>query len=519
MTAELYAAASLGHLFERAATRFAGREAFVSDHVRWSYEDLARRVGRVTRVFAESGLTRGSALAIQAANTPDVLSATLAAMLCGIRLTPLSPLTSATDQLAILEDAEADALLCDPAVVPAPERRREASRLRHVFSLGHAAGAIDLGVAADAMPDTPLRPQAAGPDLGMVVYTGGTTGRPKGVMLTQEALLTTVLMAASEWDWPTEMRVMAATPVSHAAGILVYPTMLKGGVFSMLNGFTAARFREFVARERVTATFLVPTMIYRLLDDTAEGEDLGTLQTILYGAAPISEARLREALRRFGPIFMQLYGQTEAPTCLTYLAKSQHDAEDPRALRSCGTPLAAVQLELLDERGGRVPRGSRGEICVRGPLVMRGYWRRPAETAEALRDGWLHTGDVGEFDDRGRLHIVDRIKDLIISGGMNVYPSEVEQALTSHPELSAAAVCGIPDESWGEAVCAAVVRRAGATIDEAGLQQWVRDRKGPVLVPKRLRFVDSLPLTPIGKVDRKQLRLLFLGKPQGGEHG
>jgi fatty-acyl-CoA synthase len=150
---------------------------------------------------------------------------------------------------------------------------------------------------------------------------------------------------------------------------------------------------------------------------------------------------------------------------------------------------------------------------------MRGYWRRPAETAEALRDGWLHTGDVGEFDDRGRLHIVDRIKDLIISGGMNVYPSEVEQALTSHPELSAAAVCGIPDESWGEAVCAAVVRRAGATIDEAGLQQWVRDRKGPVLVPKRLRFVDSLPLTPIGKVDRKQLRLLFLGKPQGGEHG
>ena len=519
MTAELSAAASLGHLFERAATRFAGREAFVTDKVRWSYEDLARRVGRGTRVFSESGLTRGSALAIQATNTPDVLCATLAAMLSGIRLTPLSPLTSAADQLAILEDAEADALLCDPAVIPPPERRRTASRLRHVFSLGPAANAIDLSAAADAMPETPLEPQAAGSDLGMVVYTGGTTGRPKGVMLTQESLLTTVLMAASEWDWPAEMRVMAATPVSHAAGILVYPTMLKGGVFSMMNGFTADRFREFVAKERVTATFLVPTMIYRLLDDTPEGENLGTLQTILYGAAPISAVRLREALRRFGPIFMQLYGQTEAPTCLTYLAKSQHDPDDLRALRSCGTPLAAVQLELLDERGARVPRGSRGEICVRGPLVMQGYWRRPSETAEALRDGWLHTGDVGEFDDRGRLHIVDRIKDLIISGGMNVYPSEVEQALTSHPDVSAAAVCGVPDESWGEAVCAAVVRRAGATIDEAGAQQWVRERKGPVFVPKRLRFVESLPLTLIGKVDRKLLRSLFVAQPQGADHG
>jgi len=519
VTAELSAAASLGHLFERAATRFAGREAFVTDKVRWSYEDLARRVGRVTRVFSESGLTRGSALAIQATNTPDVLCATLAAMLSGIRLTPLSPLTSAADQLAILEDAEADALLCDPAVIPPPERRRTASRLRHVFSLGPAADAIDLSAAADAMPDTPLRPQAAGSDLGMVVYTGGTTGRPKGVMLTQASLLTTVLMAAAEWDWPDEMRVMAATPVSHAAGILVYPTMLKGGVFSMMSGFTAARFREFVARERVTATFLVPTMIYRLLDDTPEGEDLGTIQTILYGAAPISEVRLREALRRFGPIFMQLYGQTEAPTCLTYLAKSQHRLDDPHALRSCGTPLAAVQLELLDERGGRVAHGTRGEICVRGPLVMQGYWRRPAETAEALRGGWLHTGDVGEFDDRGRLHIVDRIKDLIITGGMNVYPSEVEQALVSHPDISAAAVCGIPDESWGEAVCAAVVRRPGSAIDESGLQQWVRDRKGPVFAPKQLRFVDALPLTLIGKVDRKQLRSLFLGLPSGEKNG
>jgi len=519
VTAELSAAASLGHLFERAATRFAGREAFVSDQVRWSYDDLARRVGRVTRVFAESGLTRGSALAIQATNTPDVLSATLAAMVCGIRLTPLSPLTSAADQLAILEDAEADALLCDAAVVPPPECRSAASRLRHVFSLGPAATAIDLSAAADAMPDTPLRPQAVGSDLGMVVYTGGTTGRPKGVMLTQGSLLTTVLMAASEWDWPAEMRVMAATPVSHAAGILVYPTMLKGGVFSMLSGFTAARFRQFVAREGVTATFLVPTMIYRLLDDIPEGEDLGSLQTILYGAAPIAEARLREALRRFGPIFMQLYGQTEAPTCLTYLSKSQHDPQDPGALRSCGTPLAAVQLELLDGQGGPVRRGSRGEICVRGPLVMQGYWRRPSETAEALRDGWLHTGDIGEFDERGRLHIVDRIKDLIISGGLNVYPSEVEQALTAHPDIAAAAVCGIPDESWGEAVCAAVIRRAGATLDEAAVQQWVRERKGPVFVPKQLRFVDALPVTLIGKVDRKQLRSLFAGQPQGGNHG
>jgi fatty-acyl-CoA synthase len=319
--------------------------------------------------------------------------------------------------------------------------------------------------------------------------------------------MATVMMAGSEWEWPQELRFLATTPVSHAAGAFAWPTLIKGGSFHALSAFSARAFADYVAREKITATFLVPTAIYRLLDEPGlEAAQLASLQTIVYGAAPMAPARLAEGIRRFGPIFMQLYGQTEAPSLISYLEKSGHRLDDPQSLSSCGVPLGPVQVALLDDGCNAVAAGEVGEICVRGTFVMKEYWNRPDETAKAFAGGWLHTGDMGRFDAKGRLHIVDRKKDMIITGGFNVYPSEIEAVLSAHEAVASCAVVGVPDATWGEAVTAVIVARDGRTVDAAALQALVRDRKGAVHTPKRVVFAAMLPLTPVGKIDKKALR-------------
>jgi len=279
----------------------------------------------------------------------------------------------------------------------------------------------------------------------------------------------------------------------------------------MTQGFTPEKFIRLVEQHRITATFLVPTMIYVLLDSPArQGADLSSLQLVIYGASPMSPARLTEGIREFGPVFMQLYAQTEAPNTVTVLHQHEHDpVHHPERLASCGTPCVGTQVRLLDDDGHAVPRGEVGEICVRGPLVMQGYWNKPEETAKALRHGWLYTGDMARQDADGYLYIVDRSKDMIISGGFNVYPREVEDALSQHPAVAAAAVVGVPDAKWGEAVRALVVCKPGASVPAEELIALVRERKGSVYAPKAIDFVDSLPVTGLGKLDKKAIRARF----------
>ncbi|MCE2830105.1 MAG: AMP-binding protein, partial [Sphingomonadales bacterium] len=231
----------------------------------------------------------------------------------------------------------------------------------------------------------------------------------------------------------------------------------------------------------------------------------------IYGGAPIAIPRLVEAIELFGPLFMQLYGQTEAPTCIAYLARDQHMLDRPDRLGSCGVPLASVDIQLVDADGAPVPTGECGEICVRGAFVMQGYWRREGDTAEAMRDGWLRTGDVGRFDEDGYLSIVDRTKDMIITGGFNVYPNEIEQVIANIPGVLACGVVGIDDPHWGEAVTAFIVPNDPTNPpDPAQIMRVVRERRGPAAVPKRIKFIDALPVTPIGKIDKKVLRRLPL---------
>jgi fatty-acyl-CoA synthase len=504
----LHQGATLGDLVVRATQRFAEREALVAEGKRWTYAELADRIARMGAVFRRQGLKSGDALSILSHNKADVLVVYLTAMVEGLRLTPLAALSSTADQIFILNDAEIDVLVIDAALAAHAETlKAETPRLKTVLALGETNSAPDLSALTDAEPSQPLVVKAPASDISMIYYTGGTTGRPKGVVHTHASSMATIQIAGSEWEWPQEIRFLAVTPVSHAAGMFAWPTLLKGGTFHALSSFSVAGFADYVAKEKITTTFLVPTAIYRLLDDPAlDDAKLASLQTVVYGAAPMAPARLAECIRRFGPIFMQLFGQTEAPSLISYLEKSGHRLDDPESLSSAGVPLGPVQVALLDDKNEAVSAGNVGEICVRSTLVMKEYWKRPEETAKAFEGGWLHTGDMGRFDAKGRLHIVDRKKDMIISGGFNVYPSEIEAVLAEHAAVASCAVVGAPDALWGEAVTAVVVARAGHTIDGAALQALVRDRKGAVHAPKRVVVAEALPLTPVGKIDKKALR-------------
>jgi len=317
-----------------------------------------------------------------------------------------------------------------------------------------------------------------------------------------------IQMAA--WEWPSETRFLICTPLSHAGAAFFVPTLLLGGSIVVLPGFDPAKVLETIERYRITATMLVPTMVYALLDHPKlESTDLSSLETVFYGAAAMSPTRLKEGIERLGPIFFQYYGQAECPMTITVLGKDEHDPADLERLATCGRPVPWLDVALLDEQGEEVPHGQPGEICVRGPLVMQGYWNKPEQTEETLAHGWLHTGDVARADSEGYLTIVDRKKDMIVSGGFNVFPREVEDVLGTHPDVSAAAVIGVPDDKWGEAVKAVVVARPGATIDADALIALVKERKGAVHAPKSVDVVDAIPVSPLGKPDKKALRARY----------
>jgi fatty-acyl-CoA synthase len=308
------------------------------------------------------------------------------------------------------------------------------------------------------------------------------------------------------------------TPISHAAGIMAVPVLMRGGYVRVSNGFNPEAIIQLIRSEEITATFLVPTLIYLLVDIAKKIPtlDLSCLETIVYGSAPISPDRLREAVEIFGPIFMQMYGQMEAPQIITTLRKVDHDLAKPSRFGSCGRVNAMLSVKLLDSELREVGVGEPGEICVRGPIVMDGYWKDEEATKQALRGGWLHTGDVAVMDDEGYLHIVDRIKDMIISGGFNIYPREVEDVLMSYPAVAATAVIGVPDEKWGEAVKCFVVPKPGAVIDADELRTYVKNKRGAPWAPKSVEIVEHIPLTSLGKIDRKTLRAPFWSEQRRG---
>jgi fatty-acyl-CoA synthase len=290
----------------------------------------------------------------------------------------------------------------------------------------------------------------------------------------------------------------------------VLPALLRGGTVVIEQGFDPTRFLDIIERERINCLSAIPTMIYALLDhERPETRNLSSLETVWYATGPMSPVRLKEARERIGPVFVQVYGQTESMGVGTVLPKDAHESASLAQLASCGRPSLGNQIRLVDDDGRDVALGEVGEIVMRNRAVMLGYWNLPDETQAALKDGWLHSGDLARQDETGLLYIVDRKKDMIISGGFNIYASEVERALTSHPSISSAAAIGVPDPKWGERVTAFVIARPGQQVDVAALQAHVKQVKGSMYAPKEIVVVDSLPVTTVGKVDKKALRAPF----------
>ncbi|MSQ55637.1 MAG: acyl-CoA synthetase [Betaproteobacteria bacterium] len=519
---QMHEGCNMGELIIRAIRRGGDRPALVLDDQVITYRAYGEMLSRWIQALEARGLRKGDAIATLSANRPEALLTTAIAYLMGLRITWMHPLASEDDHAYLLEDSGVKTLFVDPEAFSARAKALKARvpGLQSLLGFGPNDFGEDFAAVANAFAPMPLVPRAAADDICVLIYTGGTTGKPKGVIHTHRVHVTMVMYELAEWDWPDEVRFLAMTPITHAAGAMLVAVMMRSGTFVMHKGFDAQKFFALVARHRITSTFLVPTMIYVLLDHPAIGTArLESLKLIIYGAAPMAPARLIEGMRVFGPVFMQLYGQSEAPNCITVLRRIDHDPVNrPGLLASCGAPIGGNQVRLLDDHGVEVPAGEVGEICVRGPLVMSGYWNKPEETAKAIRHGWLYTGDLARADTQGYLYIVDRSKDMIISGGFNVYPREVEDVLTQHPAVAGAAVIGVPDEKWGEAVKALVVLRAGARASAEELIALVRKAKGAVQAPKSIDFVDSLPVTGLGKPDKKAIRAKYWQGQQRAIH-
>ncbi len=420
---------------------------------------------------------------------------------------------SADDHLFAVEDGQVDVLLFDPAKFTgrAGELRDRTNRLKSIMSLGPAEIGVDLLAEAKMMAPRPLvAPEVASDAVIRLSYSGGTTGTPKAIPLSPRVYAATLQIMLTDWEWPIEPRVLAVVPLSHAGGALFPSLLLKHGTMVIMPSFDPAAVLKAIQGYKITCTMLAPTMIHALLDHPDfDKYDLSSLETVFYGAALISPVRLKEAIERIGPVFFQFYGQTEAPMTVVILRKPEHDPNDMQRLASCGRPTPWLKVALLGDDNQPVTDGQPGEVCVRGPLVIEGYLNRDELNKETFAGGWLHTGDIAVKDADGFYRIVDRKKDMIVTGGFNLFPSEIENVIAQHPAVAQVSVFGTPDEKWGEAVTAAVVLRLGERVDADTLRELVREHKGSAQAPKRLEFLEALPQTALGKPDKKALRKQF----------
>ena len=506
----LHEGGTVGAMLITAIERFADRAAIADNQTRWTYRELGQAAGRVVALFRTLGLKKGDGVSLLATNRVETWAIVTAAAVMGLRYTPLHPLAAEDDHAFIVEDAEVDTLIVEGAKFA--ERGRSIMsrvlRLKHLLSFGPMEGGRDLVAEMPSMEAAPLVDEGEAEAICWLAYTGGTTGRSKGVMIAHRCVVNMTAIIFADWEWPRDIRYLAATPITHAGGVNIFPALMRGGFVRVLPGFDLETYCRTIEDEKINAVMLVPTMIYALIDakDVRRRHDLSSLGMIIYGAAPMSPDRLIEGMKIFGDVFLQFYGQTEVPQCITTLRKVDHDPGRPRRLGSCGRPNPLVDVKLFDLDMNEVKPGEAGEICVRGALVMNGYWKRPDATQEAFRGGWLHTGDVAVKDEEGYYYIVDRLKDMIISGGFNIYPREVEDALMSHPAVGSAAVIGVPDDKWGEAVKAFVVLKTDGAVDFETLHKHVKAKRGGPWAPKTIEFVEAIAVTGLGKVDRKALR-------------
>jgi long-chain acyl-CoA synthetase len=510
----------LRDILNHALKLYPNKTALIDGETRYTYREANERVRRLAAGLLSLGLKPGDNIGILANNSNRYWETYFVADIAGMPLAPLNIRLAPAELEFILNDGEIKALIIGPEYIQVYEAfKAGVPGLKHVIlTEGELAGSLDYEslLAANAPLEGSVRDWSED-DMLNLCYTGGTTGLPKGVMLTQRNIVSNAQHAILLGEFRESDIWLHVAPMFHLADAWAcYAVTMVGGTHVFTPAFAPQATLDIIQRHRVTKTILVPTMINFLVNypDT-KNYDTSSLDLCLYGASPMPVDRLQAAVKVLGPKFVQAYGMTETAPLLTAMSKAWQafdgSPEDTRRLASCGRQVPGVDVRVVDEETGiDVKPGQVGEIIARGPNVMAGYWKRPEETAKALRNGYMHTGDLATIDDDGFVFIVDRAKDMIISGGENIYTTEVENALYEHPSVMEAAVIGIPDEKWGEAVLAVVVPREGSTPTEQEIIEHCRTLIAGYKCPKRVVFQDTpLPKSGPGKILKTELRKPF----------
>ena len=493
--------------------------AYIQDDCSYTFDEVGELSCRIANGLLAQGYGCGSKGAVWAGNDVDAWTCALGLWRANMTWIPVGARNSAEENQFVLDTFDCEVLFFQQqfaAVIG--QLRPTLPKIRTWICIdAELPDARSLRSWAAEQAACAPRVDYAMDDVVALSPTGGTTGVPKGVMNTHRSVQTFVAHYMNCCHYAAADRVvnLAAAPMTHTSGLLSLPCTARGGTVVVLSKPDPALMLAAIPKYRVSELFLPPTVIYRLLDipELEKKVDFSSLRYFMYGAAPMSVDKLKQALRVFGLVMVGCYGQTEAPASISYLPPDEHlvagePASDQR-LSSVGRPNPLVRVEIMNEANEILGSGVSGEICVRGDLVMKGYYRAPDKTAETIIDGWLHTGDIGHIDGDGYLYITDRKKDMIISGGFNVYPSEVEQVLWGHPAVRDCAVIGVPDEQWGEAVKAVVELNSGQDASEAELIALCKARLGSVKAPKTVDFIDTLPRSPVGKVLKKDIRARY----------
>ena len=481
-----------------------------------SYAEAADISHRVARAASASGMESGTKAAVYSPNQARVMECILGILRAGIIWLPINARNALEENIYVLNMLECDWLFYHSAFeAQVAEIKARTPSLKKLICLDREsamAASFENWISGQsgAAPSIQTDAEAAA----TILCSGGTTGRPKGVVMTHRSWELMICNYATSMPFAEVPRQLVAAPLSHGAGAMCFPVFAGGGANVIMTAPDPLSIMEHIEKFRITRLYLPPTLIYMMLAHPRVRDfDYSSLKYFLSAAAPISIEKLKEAIAVFGPVMCQSFGQAESHIFVTYLSPEEHSKAicqgKERRLWSCGRPTLTNQIEIMDDDGRLLRPGERGEIVIRSNMLMKEYYLNPEATREAGAHGWHHTGDIGEKDEDGYIYIVDRKKDMIISGGFNVYPSEVEQVIMEMSGVRDCAVVGVPDEKWGEAVKAVAELRSGAQLSGEDVIEYCRARLGGVKTPKSVEFWDALPRSPVGKVLKKEIRRKF----------
>lgn len=498
-----------------ALIRYPDRTAIIFQDQRLTFRELNARSNQLGNALLSLGLKTGQKVAVLMNNCVELVESLSGIPKSGLALVPLNARQSGQEQAYILNDSEAEALIVGENLFPVIDPILTAvPRLKHIVIVGgDRRGGLNYQDLVGKQPETEPKVEIDEDDIDRIHYTSGTTGKPKGVVVTYRITynhLVNTLLNLDQPISPTDVNLNIG-PLTHAAGLMMSTYCIRGAANVVLDKFDIDLVFQTIEKEKVTAVLFIPTMMNMILaHPKLHTYDLSSLKRIWYGTAPMSPEKLKEAIQIFGNIFRQNYGLTEAPQPITYLGPEDHIIEgtekERRRLASAGKPALGVAVRIVKEDDVEIKPGEIGEIVIQTNQLMKEYWKNPQATAEAFRGGWFHTGDMGTIDEDGFIYIMDRKHDMIISGGFNIYPREVEDAIMTHPQVAEAAVVGVPDEIWGESVKAFVVVKPGAALTEEHIIQCCKEHLASYKKPKSVEFRPDLPKNAYGKVLRKVLK-------------